>query len=124
MLLMSLLACSANKADTADPSEHPLLGRWAGNCDVHLDGGSAMSLVDLTLESESDGVLTGTGSVSDYDTVSGPVTARETDDDVEITVTATDGDETYTILGVWDGADRIEGSCGSDYQDGSILLTR
>lgn len=124
MLLKILLACGANKGDTAEPSEHPLLGRWAGNCDVHLDGGSAMSLVDLTLDGESDGVLTGTGSVSDYDTVSGPVTATEADRDVEITVTATDGSETYTILGVWDGADRIEGSCGSDYQDGAVLLSR
>jgi len=118
VMLFTLLACG----NFSGPSTE-LLGRWVGNCDVMLEGGTALSVIDLTLDAEADGGLTGFGDVSEYDTLTGTATLLESDGDVDIQIT--DGSETYTILGTWDGADQITGACGDgEYLSGYVLLSR
>ena len=111
VMLFVLLACG-NLSGTSTE----LLGRWVGNCDVMLEGGTALSVIDLTLDGEADGGLIGFGDVSEYDELTGKATLMARDGDVDIQIT--DGSETYTILGTWDGADQITGACG----DGEDLV--
>jgi hypothetical protein len=124
-MLPLLLACTTSTSDTA-ADDDPLLGRWAGNCTVPLMGGTSTVVVDLTLDGVDGDVLTGSGEAWDDGgwALSGPVTLTATEASVAILLTGEIGSP-FSIDGLWDGGDRIEGTCDiGDGVPGDILLTR